>query len=66
MDLKEFEGCRVRLVSAETGKVYVGVVGDYIYPDDNEPEEEGIVLDIPGMPNPIAFDAHEIESIDFC
>lgn len=47
MKLYKFEGKRVRLIDRE-GEEFEGVVGDYIYPEDNELEGvEGIILDYP-------------------
>ena len=47
MKLYKLEGKRVRLIDRE-GEEFEGVVGDYIYPEDNEPEGvEGIILGYP-------------------
>lgn len=65
-----FEGKRVRLIDIDR-IVYEGVVGDYIYPEDNEPEGmAGLVLDYPirddgyKYENPVQFNENEIESIE--
>lgn len=64
LKLINFEGKKVRLVNIE-GEVFKGYVGDYIYPEDNEPEGvEGIVLDSPQRPYPIGFNEPEIKSIE--
>lgn len=70
MELYRFEGKRVHLTDSE-GEEFEGVVGDYIYPDDNEPEGvEAIVLDysIRGdgykYKNPVLFNAPDIKSIE--
>lgn len=64
MKLVELEGKKVRIM-ANNKKVYEGIVGDYIYPEDNEPEgEEGIIIDNPKYSHPIQFNAHEIKSIE--
>lgn len=34
---QSFEGKRVKIICTD-GKVFVGIVSDYIYPEDNEPE----------------------------
>lgn len=45
--LSKFEGKMVKLLD-NNGHRYEGLVGDYIYPEDNEPEGvEGIILDYP-------------------
>lgn len=67
MDLKKVIGKKVRLLSM-SGRIFEGEVGDYIYPEDNEPE--GIILDYPirndgyKYPNPVQFNAPEIKSIE--
>lgn len=68
--LSTLEGKRVRLVS-RNGQSYEGIVGDYIYPEDNVPEEiEAIIIDNPTRDdgfkykNPVEFTASEIESIE--
>lgn len=70
MELYRFEGKRVRLIDTENEE-FEGVVGDYIYPEDNEPEGvEGIILDYPvrgdgrKYSNPVQFNAPEIKSIE--
>lgn len=64
IELITIEGKCVRLVDID-GDEFVGMVTDYIYPDDNEPEgEEGIIMDIKGYNNPIQFNAHEIKTIE--
>lgn len=64
IQLVETEGKKVR-IRADDGKIYEGTVGDYIYPEDNEPDgEEGIIIDNPKYSHPIQFNAHEIKSIE--
>lgn len=47
-----------------------GEVGDYIYPEDNEPEVEGIILEAPVRNDgykyecPVRFNKPEIVSIE--
>lgn len=70
IELRKLEGETVRLTDID-GDVFEGYVGDYIFPEDNEPEGvESIVLDYPvkngktkthGL---IEFYAHDIESIE--
>lgn len=69
--LRTLEGKKIRLTDFDDN-VFEGYVGDYIYPDDNEPEGiEGIVLDYPirksdnyKYENLIEFDAPDIKSIE--
>nr|UVY37482.1 MAG: ataxin 2 SM domain protein [Bacteriophage sp.] len=45
MKLRAYEGKRVTVITSD-GKKYSGVVRDYIFPEDNEPEGiESIILD---------------------
>lgn len=45
MKLRAYEGKRVTVITSD-GKKYSGVVTDYIFPEDNEPEgTESIILD---------------------
>ena len=63
MNLKSLEGKRVRLIDV-SGKKYEGIVGDYIYPEDNEPEGmASIILDI-SKNNAVEFFEREIRAID--
>lgn len=69
MELYEYEGERIRLIDTE-GEEFEGVVGDYVYPEDNDPEVEAIILDdvVRGdghkYSNPIQFNETEIKSIE--
>lgn len=71
MNLRKFEGESVRLTDSD-GEIYEGVVTDYIFAEDNEPEEvEALVLDCPvrksdgyKYENPVEFTALEIQSIE--
>lgn len=70
MKLTSLPGKRIRLLSI-SGNVFTGKVGDYIWPEDNEPEVEGIVLDDcycetrkHRYRNPVEFDAPEIKQIE--
>lgn len=70
MNLQSFEGKNVRLTDID-GKVFEGYAADYIFAEDNEPEEvEAIVLDYPirddgfKYENPVEFTAPEIKSIE--
>lgn len=69
-NLREFEGKNIKLIDVEND-TFEGYVGDYIFPDDNEPEGvEGIILDYPirsdgyKYQNPVQFNAPEIRSIE--
>lgn len=70
MNLRSFEGKNVRLTDID-GKVFEGYAADYIFAEDNEPEEvEAIVLDYPirddgfKYENPVEFTAPEIKNIE--
>ena len=69
MELGKLEGKKIRLVS-ETGRSFEGKVTDYIYPEDNEPEVEAIIVDYPVRSDgykyeyPVEFKATEIKSIE--
>lgn len=70
MNLIELEGEKVRLTSV-SGHTFEGIVGDYIFPEDNAPEEiEAIILDYPirddgyKYKNPVEFTAKDIQSIE--
>lgn len=62
MNLRQYDSKRVRLTDTD-GKVYEGYVGDYIFAEDNDPEEESLVLDIEGERYPTEFLAHEIADV---
>lgn len=70
IELRTLEGERVCLVST-SGEIYEGKVGDYIFPDDNEPEGiEGVILECPIRGNGrkckylMQFNATDIKSIE--
>ena len=63
MDLKMYYGKRVKIL-ADNGKEYRGYVTDYIYPEDNEPEGESILLEDDSLDCPTDFRAEEIKSIE--
>ena len=70
VDRNGFEGEKVRLIDVD-GDVFEGYASDYIFPEDNVPEEvEAIVLDYPVKNNnckfdyPVEFAAPEIKSIE--
>ncbi|MGM9587833.1 MAG: hypothetical protein ACI3VA_10145 [Candidatus Limivicinus sp.] len=43
MKLMEYDGERVKIINTNN-QVFRGTVTDYIFPEDNEPEEESIIL----------------------
>lgn len=43
MSLVEMEGKKVRIIDSDD-KYWEGMVTDYIYPEDNEPEVESIII----------------------
>lgn len=60
---RELEGKKVRIVDIG-GRQFTGTVGDYIYPEDNEPEGvAGIILDSPRYKNPLEFNERNIKSV---
>lgn len=68
--LRQYVNEKVRLIDTN-GDEYVGFVGDYIYPEDNEPEGiEEIILEQGTLKNgeeiaiPICFCSPEIKSIE--
>ena len=70
MNLRSFEGKKVRLIDVD-GNAFEGYASDYIFPEDNVPEEiEAIILDYPVKNNnykfeyPVEFTAPEIKSIE--
>ena len=71
MNLRFFEGKNVRLTD-NAGEVFEGYAADYIFAEDNVPEEvEALVLDYPvrksdehKYKNPVEFTAPEIKSIE--
>jgi len=70
MKLHRLEGKLVRLIDTED-EHFEGVVGDYIFPEDNEPEGvEGVILNYPiradgfKLTNPVQFNAPDIKSIE--
>jgi len=70
MNLKQFVGKKVRITNTEDME-FEGVVWDYVFPEDNEPEGvEGIIVDYPirsdgyWYKNPVLFNASEIKIIE--
>lgn len=63
MDLKQYDGKRIRLISCDRKK-YKGTVGDYVYPEDNENGKESIILDVDRGGGPIEFYEEDILSIE--
>ena len=63
---QSLEGKKIRITDID-GEIFEGIVGDYIYPEDNEPE--GIaaidIYDCPHRPGQwIGFNETDIESIE--
>lgn len=44
MELINYEGKKVRIIDIDND-MFEGRISDYIYPEDNEPEVEAIVMD---------------------
>ena len=63
MSLKEFDGKRIVLIDT-AGKEYKGIVGDYVYPEDNENGKESVILDVNRGRGPIEFYEEDIRSIE--
>ena len=70
MELRKYEGKNVRLIDVD-GDGFIGYASDYIFADDNAPEEvESIVLSHPTRDDGYVYDtsveftAHEIRSIE--
>ena len=66
MNLIDYEGKKVKITDTRK-RIWEGKVTDYIYPEDNEPEVESIIIrcetgKFPGKL--IEFTALEIESIE--
>lgn len=61
---QHLEGKRVRLTDID-GKVFTGKVTDYVYPEDNEPEDiDCIIIRDDKTKRSIGFNNPEIKSID--
>ena len=69
IELKKLVGKKVKLTDID-GYIYTATVSEYVFPEDNEPEEESIVLDYPvrndgyKYEDLIEFKASEIHSIE--
>lgn len=66
MGLIDYEGKKVRITDNEK-RVWEGKVTDYIYPEDNEPEIESIIIrcDVGKFPGKsIEFTESEIKTIE--
>lgn len=61
MELKSFYGKKVKITCVD-GKVFIGVVNDYFYPDENNLGEESIVVDTISS-DIIEFVENDIENI---
>ncbi len=62
---QSLEGKRVKVVHSG-GEIFIGIVGDYIYPEDNEPDGiASIVLDhCNQLSYPLEIYENEIKQID--
>lgn len=66
MSLKKYYGKKVRIVAANK-KTFEGMVTDYFYPEDNDPEEESIAIRCSKGPFPgksVEFPESDIKSIE--
>lgn len=59
------EGKKVKIITIDD-EVFTGMVSDYIYPEDNEPEGiSGIIIeDCPQRPYLLGMNENEIKSIE--
>lgn len=62
MDIKQYLNKKVKITDFE-GRVFVGIVSEYIYPEDNEPEIESVIVDINGEMH-IEFYESSIKTIE--
>ena len=63
MNLQIYEGKKVRIIDVD-GQEFEGIISDYIYPEDNAPEEkEAVVLEIPNRNDYIEFLDEDIQTI---
>ena len=62
---QKLEGKKVKLISTD-GELFTGIVSDYIYPEDNEPEGvSGIIIeDCPQRSYLLGMNENEIKSIE--
>lgn len=63
MNLIEYEGKKVRIL-AMNGRLFEGKVTDYVYPEDNDPEVESIIIDDILSGNAVEFPEDDIKSIE--
>ena len=62
MDLGQYYGKSVRIVCDE-GKIFEGFITLYVYPEDNDPEVEGIIMDHKPSASLIEFRETDIKTI---
>lgn len=68
-ELRRVVGKKIKLTDID-GYIYTGMVSEYVFPEDNDPEVESIVLDYPlrndgyKYKELIEFTALEIKSIE--
>lgn len=63
MDLKTLVDKKVRIIDID-GQEFLGMVTDYDYPEDNEPEEESIIIEDELRSQSIMFYGREIKSLE--
>ncbi|MCC8160263.1 MAG: hypothetical protein LIO53_02930 [Oscillospiraceae bacterium] len=64
MNLRQFEGKKVCVITQDD-KAFTGLVNEYVFPEDNYPEEvESIILITPQSPYPMELKAYEIAEIE--
>lgn len=63
MKLIDYEGKRVKII-AMNGKKFEGKVTDYVYPEDNDPEIESIIIEDILSGTAVEFPENDIKSIE--
>ena len=63
MELIQFDGKQVKIIDID-GRVHYGLVGDYVYPEDNENGKESIILDRINPKGIIEFWEEDIAKIE--
>ncbi|MGX7347540.1 hypothetical protein [Aerococcus vaginalis] len=63
MNLIEYDGEKV-VIRTKRNNIFKGIIGDYIYPEDDDTNRECIVIDDPHYNNPIGLYKDDIKSIE--
>lgn len=62
MNLFKYEGKNV-IIETTDNQIFRGIVGDYVYPADNENGKESIIIDAIGKQFPVELYESDIKSI---